>query len=561
MGKHIHKLVITTSVLITVIIAIALLLPYDASVNAQGIILTNNSGSENAVWFVSGESSIVINGFDLSGQGVELPAIISSVTIAVERAAPGAAVDVLVYQDANGGSPSDASLAGSFQTTIETTGTVRIELPTPIVVTEPVIWVGFRLPVDFRFYADTQGSSVLTYWAWTSGSVIDINNLGNATVLGPADGTDPVNIDMGGVARITAEVRQPSASEAIDSAPVGVQLVADGEADLSVMEPYEYCSTLLYDTEDVNVTGRGLFSLECRADTPTDTVSEIRPGTNYSRAGVVYEISAYGEWEDRNAGEDDIQRFRNPITHCIRPSSEHIEQAVMGVSTGVPRVWHILPTVRYGDLICAEIEHLGAISYFLPLPESTATTNLAFGRIIISPHPLECAIEPTWDVSVVNNGYDWPVSDGNQPAGKVVVENIHVRTGIVTNYREYHIDPEKIGPGMTWRFVSEGFPVDVYIGEEHILRFTINYDQQVQEVNMEDNIFETHYVLQNSDECRPCSYYDDEDDDSEIPDRCRDCDSWGQCVLEAPVRCWQDWVDDDICPEKGLDQKLEAGED
>jgi len=400
----------------------------------------------------------------------------------------------------------------------------------------------------------------LTYWAWTSGGDININNLGTATVLGPADGTDPVGIDLGGVARITAEIRQPSAAEAVESAPVGVQIVADTEVDLSVMQPYDFCSTLLYDSEDVGITGRGLFALECRADTPNNTVAEIRPGTNFAREGVIYELTVFGNWEDRNAPVDDIQRFRNPITHCIRPPAEDLEQAVLGIATGNPRVWHIIPTVRYGDVVCAEIEHLGAISYFLPLSEETPSTNLAFGRVIIDPHPLACAESPTWDVSVINTGFDWAVSSGNQPAGRVVVENVHVRTGVVTNFAEYHIDPYQIGPGMTWRFVSEGFPVDVFIGEEHFLRFTVNWDQQVQETNYDDNVFETYYVLQNSKQCLPCSAFDDEDDDEEIPDRCRDCDTFATCDIDAPLRCWQDWVDDDICPEEGLEDKIEAGD-
>jgi len=524
-----------------------------APVQAQGVILTNNTGDENVPWFVSGEPSLVMNGFDLSTVGITAPAVITSASIAVDTPVPGAPIDVVVYEDLNGGSPFDATLAGSFQTTIDTAGTAQVRFPEPITVNSSIIWVGFKLPVDFRFFADAQGPSVLTYWAWTPGDRFDITTLESASILGPADGTDPVDIDMNGVARITAEVRQPTIVERVESAPVGQQIVADTEVDMSVMQQYEFCSPLYYDREDVQVTGRGLFVINCRADAGIATIGTIKPDVKFSQAGNLFALSVGGQFGPPNDPDAQPNELRNPVTHCIRPQADHLEQAVIGLAKGSPRIWHILPTVRYGDMICAEITHVGEISYFIPLPDDIASTNFAIGRVIVDPHPLSCNIPPTINVTVINNGFEWAESSGRQPAGKVVVENVHIRTGAVTNIAEFHIDPLKVGPGMTWEFQSELFPVDVYIGEEHKLRFTVNFDQQVEEVNFVDNVFETYYVLQQSDVCRPCEEFEDEDDvEDDVPERCRDCDTWGVCNGDAPVRCWREWVDDDTCEDPGF---------
>src|SRR5690606_30058278 len=117
---------------------------------------------------------------------------------------------------------------------------------------------------------DSSGSSVFTYWAWTANSTFDLSNLSTAGVFGPANGTDPVKVDMGGIARITAEVTPLSEGgfrgDGLNNAgiPVGVQIEGN-DADLSLMRLYSYCGDrLLYDPQDINISAARRFALECR---------------------------------------------------------------------------------------------------------------------------------------------------------------------------------------------------------------------------------------------------------------------------------------------------------
>ncbi len=200
----------------------------------------------NAPFFISGEKSLVINGFDLNSLGIQRPAVIDRISIAVQTPVAGTPIDVVVYQDANGGSPVDATLAGSEQVTINSSGTFTAVLTTPITVTQPVVWIGFYLPVDFVFLADTSGTSVLTYWAWTSGGTFDLNTLSSAEVLGPADGTAPVNINMNGIARITAEITGANGSTSDNAVTPGGQTGAN----MSLIGVYSTCPDVGHDLED-----------------------------------------------------------------------------------------------------------------------------------------------------------------------------------------------------------------------------------------------------------------------------------------------------------------------
>jgi hypothetical protein len=42
------------------------------------------------------------------------------------------------------------------------------------------------------------------------------------------------------------------------------------------------------------------------------------------------------------------------------------DRAIVGIATGSPRSFKILPTMRVGNLVCAEIDHSGGISYLVP---------------------------------------------------------------------------------------------------------------------------------------------------------------------------------------------------
>jgi hypothetical protein len=323
------------------------------AVQAGDVILSDNTGDGNTEWFISGEASLVMNGFDLSKLNVQLPVALDKVSIAVKTPTPGTPIDVVVYQDANGGSPSDAALAGSTQIDISQTGVVTIALDPPIIISQPVIWVGFYLPVDFRFLADTSGTSVLTYWAWTSGGRFDLANLSSAAVLGPADGTSPVNIDLKGVARITAEIRTASDTE-VATADTVAQITGSSTTNLAPLQSYPFCPVLI-DTDDVTITLSQKVAFYCSV---TDNTMAPATPVGFERRGFLFDIFVFGETPSAT-------KLPKPVTHCIRPAPEDLNTAVLGVAFGTPRQWQILPSQRYGDAVCAELAEVGFLAYFV----------------------------------------------------------------------------------------------------------------------------------------------------------------------------------------------------
>lgn len=346
-------------------------------------VLSNNRGDTSDIWFVTGEPTLVMNGFDLSSLGIALPAVIDRVSIAVDTPVSGATIDVVVYQDANGGSPVDAVLAGQMQTTISQSGVVTVTFPTPVTVTQPVIWIGFYLPVDFKFLADTSGASVLTYWAWTAGGRFNLANLASAQVLGPADGTAPVNLNMKGVARISAEISSQSAAATPGAAtvtpgptssagtPVAVitQVIALDSVNLSVLQTYPpACDTLSRDMSDMGTTYRSAINISCTAIWPG--YAPVSP-LGYNRRQLLYDLAFYN---DKGIITDWLPE---PVTHCIQANPAEIDVAVIGLATGAPRRWELLPTLRVGDLICAEVKHGGNLSYFIPGVETPTPTPTA----------------------------------------------------------------------------------------------------------------------------------------------------------------------------------------
>src|SRR5690606_9980705 len=146
------------------------------SVEAGTITLNNNSGTTSSAFFVDGEPTLVMNGFDLTPLNVGAVEL-DVVTIAVQQVVADAPIQVVIYGDSNGGSPVDATLIYQTQVTIQTAGSAFIPLPERVLVNYPVVWVGFYLPVGFRFFGDSSGSSVFTYWAWTANSTFDLSNL------------------------------------------------------------------------------------------------------------------------------------------------------------------------------------------------------------------------------------------------------------------------------------------------------------------------------------------------------------------------------------------------
>lgn len=332
-------------------VILCLVMVYALAVGAQEQTLSVNGNGQNAVWFISGEASLVMNGFDLNAAGVTLPVSITAVTIAVETPVPGSPIDVIVYQDANGGSPVDATVAGRTQVDITQAGVFTANFPTPVTVTQPVAWVGFYLPVDFEFLADTSGSSVLTYWAWTPNARFDVASLASAQVLGPADGSAPVNIDMGGIARISIEIAGAAAG-----API-TQTLGVANVNMSVLQTFAECQALQWDTADEYTSYLDNLNVHCR-----EVSAQLSPPApeGYVRRGALYDMQFYQQ--------SGIVTGRLPIavTHCIRPAAEDLDRAVIGNAYGFPRTWRILPTQRFGDIVCAEIRRGGNLSYFVP---------------------------------------------------------------------------------------------------------------------------------------------------------------------------------------------------
>ncbi len=377
--------------LVRTTVVIVLLLLGSLQIIAGDFILTNNRGTNSDTFFISGEPTLVMNGFDLTPRNITLPTQLDRVSIDVVTAVPGQQVEVVIYEDFTSGSPIDANLIFRRQVDITQAGIYTLTLEDPVTISAPVVWVGFYLPVDFVFRADTSGSSTLTYWAWEPGGRFDVANLASASVFGPGNGTAPVNINMGGIARITAElitdgtgtqlappttttttqttVRQRG-RELVDTTVPPVVRNAEGRiiqaeggnVDLSFVLRYagsgdERCTRLYYDSYDVRVTYRSFVQFFCKS-VPVQFAPANPMG--YVRVGALYDVYAFNIDQGLNSWPD-------PVTHCILTPAADLTRAVIGFGQGSPRQWQILPSVRYGDVVCAEIPSSGFVSYFLPV--------------------------------------------------------------------------------------------------------------------------------------------------------------------------------------------------
>ncbi len=132
-----------------------LVLPMSAQ--AADTTISNNSGTDSTLWFISGEPSLVINGFDLNALSITTPIQVESIAISVRTPKPGQLVEAVVYEDQDGGSPQNAILLARKAVDITTAGVFSVKFDAPVNVTRRFLWVGFYLPVDFEFREDTQG--------------------------------------------------------------------------------------------------------------------------------------------------------------------------------------------------------------------------------------------------------------------------------------------------------------------------------------------------------------------------------------------------------------------
>ena len=492
--------------------------------SAGDLVLSNNSGGENAVFYIAGEPSLVINGFDLTPLGLELPMALDAVSISVSAPVSGSSIDLVVYQDANGGSPVDATLVYRQAAALEQTGINRIALEQAAIITEPVVWVGFYLPVDLRFHADRSGSSVLTYWAWTPESTFDLASLSSAAVLGPGDGSEPVGIAMDGIARITAELRAAQYDEIGEALPLGEQFVAEVRQDTSIMQIYDNCDLVLYDPEDISISAELSFPLDCRIapefEAPTAWANPPDQLLDMQRAGSLYKIETNLREDQHVLGRPSQLPVR--VTHCLRIAPGDLERALIGEvreSEQWGERWHILPSVRFNDIVCAEVSVANYLSYFLPRSaESPPNVNLTLGWTRVNPHPLRCGEEARLSIPIVNTGQSWFETDSGHIL--LVIEDFHVATSIPTTRLEQSINTDQLGPGAR-RIVETGpIFVDSFVSELHRLEVRVDAGNEIEETNELDNSWFTEYILAlpaGSDECfdRFAPVEEDEEEEDE----------------------------------------------
>ena len=465
-------------------------------VAAGDTLLSNNSGVENGVFFVEGEPSLVINGFDLTPLAVPLPTALDAVSISVQTPVPGSAVELVIYQDGNGGSPIDATLAYRQQVQLNQSGINRVVLAEPAIITEPVVWVGFYLPVNFRFYADQSGSSVLTYWAWTPGGAFDVSSLANAAVLGPGDGTAPVGIAMGGVARITAELRTAQYEELVAGIPLGRQILPDVMQDTSIMQPYGGCESVLFDPEDIKISASSSFTIDCYVvdgfDAPALIQHPDEQTLDLQRVGTLYKLKAEIPPEQHVPGA--VNHLPVPVTHCLRIPPGDLESAVIGEAHFVPEKWVILPSVRFNDLVCAEVTVENYISYFIPrTEESPPNVNLVIGWSKVDPHPLECGLPSSIQVPIVNTGQSWFKTDSGHI--DVTARIYHVGMNSLLAERELRVNTDQFGPGMRPVIEIGPIKIDTFVNELHRLEVYVDTDNEITETNENDNQWVSEYIM------------------------------------------------------------------
>ena len=187
----------------------------------------------------------------------------------------------------------------------------------------------------------------------------------------------------------------------------------------------------------------------------------------------------------------------------MRIAPGDLERAVIGEARGIPEKWHILPSVRFHDIVCAEVTVANYISYFLPrTAESPPNVNLVLGWSRVRPHPLQCGIAATVEVQIVNTGQSWFTTDSGSIS--LIVEDVHVRTGTVSVLHELAVNTDKFEPGVRRVFELGPLYATVYVSELHRLQVRADAYNETGETNENDNSWFTEYVLaypNGSDEC------------------------------------------------------------
>ena len=110
------------------------------------VLLSNNTGEEFTVFFIKDEPSFVMNGFDLTPLGVQLPTVLVAVSLSVSEPVPGSYSRLAIYQTPTACPPVMRPCFTSNRHRSGGSVSIAIVLDRPVLITEPVIWVGFYLP-------------------------------------------------------------------------------------------------------------------------------------------------------------------------------------------------------------------------------------------------------------------------------------------------------------------------------------------------------------------------------------------------------------------------------
>jgi hypothetical protein len=222
---------------------------------------------------------------------------------------------------------------------------------------------------------------------------------------------------------------------------------------------------------------------------------------SYDRRGQMYEVFVNGETASGSS-----EQLINPVTHCLRPEQGEIATSVIGVAYGAPRAWEFLPTVRYGEWVCAEVTHQGFLSYFVPRTGQETTINadlyfIGYPRLDIqvdvdSPGGLLCGYNYIAQVAIRNQGF---VTTPQTSLRVLMVSN---RTGVVSRSVDYTIPP--ITAGATVDFSFRDYPApSTYINETHTLTFIIDPSDLVKEPNeLNNNYIIRDVMVLNTNKCR-----------------------------------------------------------
>ena len=173
-----------------------------------------------------------------------------------------------------------------------------------------------------------------------------------------------------------------------------------------------------YDPDDLAGYENGFPAMSCLVGSPVETPVEVLDSVDgmidVQREGTLYKVVAEANTV-----------LPGPVLHCIRVAEAHRETAILGQARFIPERWEILPSVRYGDMVCGEVGFPNYVSYFLPRePGAVQNVNMVVGWSKIEPHPFICGLRSRITAAVVNTGReDFFTEDGSV---QVSVENIHL---------------------------------------------------------------------------------------------------------------------------------------